>query len=75
MYLDLVVNTVLFADDHAVGTSDDLRLVLEILKFVWSKISKFQLLKNSGISTKCGSQKTNTVFARVICALFSYFGR
>jgi len=55
MYLDLLMNTVLFADDQAVGKSDDRRLVLQILKFVGSTILKFQLLKNNGISTKRGS--------------------
>jgi len=45
MYLDLVMNTVLFADDQAVGKSDELRLVLQILKIVRSTILKFLLLK------------------------------
>jgi len=45
MYLDLLMNTVLFADEQAVGKSDDLRLVLQILKFVRGTILKFLLLK------------------------------
>jgi hypothetical protein len=54
------MNTVLFADDQAVDKSDDLQLVSQILKLVRRSILKFQLLKNNGISTKCGSQRTNT---------------
>jgi len=45
MYLDLLMNTVLFADDQAVGKSDDLQLVLQILKLLRNTILKFLLLK------------------------------
>jgi len=40
------MNTVLFADDQAVGKSDDLRLVLQVLKFVRSINFKISALKN-----------------------------
>ena len=39
------MNTVLFADDQAVGKSDDLQLVLQILKLLRNTILKFLLLK------------------------------
>ena len=45
MYLDLLMNIVLYADDQAVDKSGDLRLVLQIIKFLRSTILKFQLLK------------------------------
>ena len=41
-----MMNTVLFADDQAVGKSDDLRLVLQVLKFVRSINFKISALKN-----------------------------